>query len=442
MHHHSILQQLALLTLIANLAGCGSGGGPADPALEIKAADPAPTLPPPRWAAGDWPVWRGPQGGGHCSDAEIPLQWSETQNVLWTANVPGRGHSSPIVVGDLVLLASALKDTQEQVVIAFDRASGEQRWQRTIHQGGFEENIHQKGTQANSTLASDGERIFAAFLNNQAIHVTALDLNGEQLWQQEAGGFDSMFGYAPSPTVYQDCVIIAADNQGGGFLAALRRDTGEFAWRRPRPAVSTYSSPRIASIGGRDQLIISGCSQLASYDPATGEENWSVSALAAATCGTIVTDGERIFASGGYSKKETACVSSDGQVLWRNKTKHYEPSLALVGDYLYGVDDNGVARCWDKASGEEQWKSRLGGDYSASPIVCGKHIFASNLSGETVVFEATPESLTEVARNQLGDDTYASLAVSSGQIFIRAGHGRDSQRQERLHCIRRKTEQE
>ena len=405
----------------------------ADPSKMSEAA-------PPQIADSDWPQWRGPGGNGVAADQTIPVKWDETTNVAWKADVPGRGHSSPIVVGSTVYLATAIPDKQQQVVFAYDRSTGKQRWSTLVHEGGFPtpSESHEKSTNANPTLASDGKRLFAAFLNSNRIFVTALDTEGKRLWQQEVGEFSCKFGYAPSPIIYKSTVIVAADNQGGGSIAALHRETGEVIWRKKRPAIATYSSPLLATIDGRDQLVISGCHQLVSYDPANGNELWSFKGIAEATCGTAVTDGSRIFASGGYPERETVCVKGDGsgEKVWSNKTKVYEPSMIVAGENVFAVTDDGIAWCWSAKTGDVRWNKRLGGSFSASPFACNGLIYVPNLSGDTYVFEAKDDAYHEVARNRLGDDSYSSIAVSGNELFMRVGVGEGSERKERLVCIR------
>ncbi|MCA9016348.1 MAG: PQQ-binding-like beta-propeller repeat protein [Planctomycetaceae bacterium] len=384
-----------------------------------------------------WPGWRGPLRNGHAPDQNLPTQWDETKNVVWRTFIPGRGHGSPVVVQDLVLLATADDQNQEQMVLAFDRGDGTIKWEKVLHKGGFPSagELHKKGTNANGTLLTDGERIFAVFLNSGKIIATALDLEGKQLWQQELGAFNSKFGYAPSPLLYKSYVIIAADNRGGGYIAALDRKTGKIAWRISRPAISTYSSPVVAHVGGRDQLLISGCDQVTSFDPATGKEIWSTPCLAEATCGTIVTTDDKIFASGGYPKRETVGLSADGKLLWSDKTKIYEPSMLVDGEQLYGITDDGIAYCWSTETGDVLWKHRLRGSFSASPILCNGLIYVPNLSGETFVFKANKAGFEEVAVNRLGSDCYASPAAADGQLFLRVGTQSGGKRQEELVCI-------
>lgn len=383
-----------------------------------------------------WPNWRGPTSDGIASGPSVVTNWSETSNIKWRSNVPGRGHSSPVLVEDKIILATALDEQQQQIVMAFDRDNGEEKWRTVVHNGGFpsKKEVHDKATNANGTVVSDGTRLFTAFFNSDAIIATALDLDGEILWQREIGKFVSKFGYAPSPVLYKSLVIFAADNQGGGYMSAVDAVTGEIAWRVARGNSSSYSSPTVANVGGRDQVLISGGDTVTSYDPATGEQYWQTSCIADATCGTIVTSGDKIFASGGYPDKETVCLSAGGERVWSAKTKVYEPSMIVVGDKLVAVNDDGIAYCWLADSGEQLWKQRLGGNFSSSPMLSGGHVYAANLKGETFVFDAG-EQYEQVAKNKLGSDCYASPAAVDGELFLRIGIGSGPDRREQLVCL-------
>ncbi len=389
----------------------------------------------------DWPWWRGPSHNGIAADGPAPpVKWSATENVVWKTDVPGRGHSSPTVVGQRVMLTTADESKKVQSVIAFDRESGDQLWKTDVNEGGFPNRIHNKNTHASGSVTSDGERLFASFFNHDAIKVTALDLDGNKLWEKEAGPFKPRqfeYGYAPSPFVYKSLVIVAADYDGGGYLAALHRKTGDIVWRKPRPAVISYSSPVVAKVGGRDQLLISGCEIVAGYDPATGEQLWSCDATTRSTCGTMVWDGDLVFASGGYPKAETVAVRADGsgEILWRNNTKCYEQSMLAHDGHVYAVDDRGIATCWQAESGEEKWRGRLRGPVSASPVLAGGNLYLSNEAGTTFVFKANPDAFELVAENRLGDDAFATPTICGGQIFLRVASQMGGRRQEMLYCI-------
>ena len=394
--------------------------------------------------ANDWPGWRGPNRNGVASGAgRVPVSWSESENVAWKAAVPGRGHSSPTVVGKQVFLATADVKQQVQSVLAFNRSTGKQLWKTDLHQGGLPRRIHAKNTHGTCTVACDGERLFAAFYNNGAIHVSSLDLGGKQLWQKRIGDFaprQYQYGYAASPTIYGETVIVAADYDGGGYLMALDRKTGEQVWRTDRPAKLSYSSPVVAHVAGRDQLLISGCDMVAAYNPKTGKELWSTAATTMATCGSMIWAGDLVFASGGYPKAETVCIRADGsaKIVWKNRQKCYEQSMLVHKGYLYAVTDRGIAYCWRASDGKEMWAERLGGKISASPVLVGDNIYQANESGMMFVFKANSQSCEVVAKNQLGNEGFATASICGGQIFLRTAHQQSGRRQETLYCIQSK----
>lgn len=397
------------------------------------AAGPELSLPPA--TAGDWPWWRGPNRNGVAEEQSVPTSWSESEHVLWSVPVPGRGHSSPTVVGDRIYLATADDASQTQKVLALNRADGSQIWERTLNQGAFPSAMHPNSTHANGTVACDGERLFIAFLHHDAVTAYALDLEGKPLWERQLGAFNSKFGYAPSPTLHGSHVIVAGDNQGGGWIAAVHRQTGEIAWRKARPAVSTYSSPVVANVANRDQLLISGCNQVSSFDPSTGNEIWSCPGTTEATCGTMVWDGNLVVASGGYPGSQTICVdAATGGEVWSHNEKCYEQSLLLHEGHVYAITNNG-AFCWDVADGREAWRGRLNGKFSASPVLAGGHIYASNEAGTTFVIKADPSAFELVAENQLGQEAFATPTICGGRIYLRVAEHAGTGRQEQLYCI-------
>ncbi len=417
--------------------GCGDR---IEPPAEISAADTGEMeeLPAPEIGADDWPWWRG-QRHGAAAGPPAPTSWSETENVLWKAAVPGRGHASPTVIGHRVLLATADEAAETQSVVCFDRQSGKLLWQTKVHEGGLIEGGHSESTHASCTLASDGERVFAVFPHRDAIWASALDLEGKQLWQREVGPYAAEFGYGASPVLYGSYVIVAADQETGGFIAALHRKTGKIRWRKGRPeAVSygSYATPAVFRIAEKDQLVISGASRIISYDPATGDERWSCSGTADLTVNTAVRVGDRVIAGGGYPQAETLCVDAGtGKAAWRNRTKIYTSSMVAHEGYVYAATDEGVAHCWRGEDGQEQWTARLGGNVRASLVVCGEHVYVSSMSGKTTVFKANPKRFERVATIQNGDETFATLSVSGGRIYLRAADSSSGSRRETLYCI-------
>jgi outer membrane protein assembly factor BamB len=392
-------------------------------------------------ATTDWPWWRGPfRNGVAADDQDLPLHWTGGQNVLWKAPVPGRGHGSPTVVGDHVYLATADEQRETQSVLCYDRHSGELLWQTDVHHGGIERKGNAKSSQASSTVACDGTRVFINFLNKGAIYTTALSRRGERLWQQKIAEYVVHQGYGSSPALYGSLVIVSADNKGGGgAVAALDRATGRIVWTHRRPKTPNYASPIVLEVAGRDQLLLLGCNLVVSYDPLSGEQLWEIEGATTECVTSTVTDGERIFTSGGYPRNHVSAVQADGsgEVVWQNNTRVYVPSMLVRGEFLYAVSDAGIAVCWVAATGKTVWKARLGGTFSASPVLVGEHIVATSESGRTAVFKASPKSFELVAQNQLGDEVFATPAVCAGRIYMRVAEHSAGRRQEMLYCLGR-----
>ncbi len=388
-----------------------------------------------------WPWWRGPsRNGWAAADCSVPVRFGVEEHVQWRTPVPGRGHGSPIVVAGKVFLASADETQQTQQVLAYDLATGELLWQQRLSQGGFPERNHPKNTEASSTIACDGQRLFVTFFHHQQIQLTSLDLNGQTLWSRRVGPFDPKkyeYGYAPSPVLYQQSVIVSTEYDGPSALTAFDGADGRELWKTTRPSNISFSTPAVAEVAGRWQLLISGANQVCSYDPASGRPLWEVEGTTAATCGTIVWDGDLVFASGGYPKAETIAVMADGsgRVVWRNNQKCYEQSMIVVEGHLYALTDKGVLYCWRCRDGQEMWRTRLSGPVSASPIYVGGHIYWANEAGTIYVFRPNPQRFELVAENRLGDEAFASPAVVGQRLLLRVAHDTEGQRQEYLYCI-------
>ena len=385
----------------------------------------------------DWPWWRGTQRDGIIDNQSLPLEWSETKNVLWKAPIPGRGHGSPIIVGERVFLATADEDKESQYVICLDRVSGKTLWNEQIHQGVWQDRIHKRNTQASSTLANDGERVFTVFMHDAKIWITALDFEGNTLWQDVASDFASHWGYSTSPVLYNELVIVASDHKEGGNITAYNRETGKKAWNVSRPAIPNYATPVVYNIDGKDQLLVPGCDLICSYDPNTGRENWSIEATTRETIGSIVRNGNLIYASGGYPKHETVCITASNtpEIVWISPIRVYAPSLLAHDGYLYAVTDNGLAHCWDGKDGSLKWREKAGGSYSASPVLVDGRIYVSNEQGDTIVFSPNPEKFELLATNQLGNEIWASPVVANDRLFLRVAHTEGENRSESIYCI-------
>ncbi|MDX1945876.1 MAG: PQQ-binding-like beta-propeller repeat protein [Pirellulaceae bacterium] len=389
----------------------------------------------------DWPMWRGPLGTGVApADQHPPLTWSKDQNVRWKSPIPGRGHSSPTVVGERVFLATAEEDSEIQSVLCYDRETGRQLWKAEVHRGGLDRKGNKKTSQASSTVACDGDRLYVNFLNGGAVHTTALDLAGKQVWQTKVADFATHQGFGSSPALFGSLVFVTADSKSGGAVAALDRATGKIAWLEQRPAKANYASPIVLRVAGRDQLLVSGCDLASSFDPATGNKLWEVAGATTECVTTMVSDGRRVFVSGGYPRRHVQAIEADGsgKSAWENNSQVYVPSMIASGGYLHAILDAGVACCWKADTGEELWKERLGGTFSASLVLVGDRLFATSESGQTFIWRASPAKCERLGDNQLGDEVFATPAICGSRIYMRVVEHGGGQRQEMLYCLGQK----
>lgn len=398
--------------------------------------------------AQEWRVWRGPTLNNHTSAkaAEVvPTTWSETNNVLWKTPIPGKGHATPIVVGDGVFVLTHEPETRTISLLRYNLSDGKPSGKVVLHRGVVPPNyLHKKNTCASGTPSSDGRAIYVAAQVGEAIYASAVSVQGQILWQRVVAPYRAgkgWFGYGSSPLLLDDAVVVPVDtdNRDAG-LFALDKVNGLPKWRGERPMATSYSSPILATVAGRPQILISGGYRIASYDPGSGGLIWKANATSRTTCATMVWKDDMVFASGSYPDSGTygLAVSPQGaRVVWENRVKCYEQSMLVVGEYLYGIADSGVAYCWRCADGNEMWKSRLAGPFSASPLLVGDRIYASNERGTTFVYRASPNGYQPISQNVLGNSSFASPIYADGKLILRHASAQDGPRQEFLAAIAR-----
>jgi outer membrane protein assembly factor BamB len=395
--------------------------------------------------ADDWRQWRGPSRDNHAPPSEgvPPDDWTTEEGFAWKTPVPGRGHSSPIVVGNRIYLTTCDEQATTQSLLVFDRKTGDLLASPVAHTGGLAKKIHPHNTHASPTPASDGERVLAMFNFEKAVWITAYDLEGRQLWQTRVAGFDPQqfpFGLGSSPIVHDKLVIMAIEYEGeDSGVYGIDKSNGQQVWQAPRPGNLSNSTPVLATLGDKPQLLLSGHGRIASYDPETGAELWQTPGAPQATCGTMVWDDslDLAFASGGFPESITMAVSTKGdhKLAWSNRAKCYEQSMLVADGYLYAVTDSGIAYCWRAKDGEEMWKQRLGGKYSSSPLLVGDRIYVSNEAGTTFVFAASPEEYKPLGKIQMGDEIFATPAAVDGKIYYRYADSSNGERQEFLMAV-------
>jgi len=396
--------------------------------------------------AGDWRIWRGPTRDNHVPAedvATVPSTWSTKDNVLWKSPVPGKGHATPIVVGQTVYVLTHEAATQTISLLRYDLETGGDLGRTVVHQNVVPPRyLHKKNTCASCTPSSDGRGIFMVAQVNDQIVATGMTLDGRIVWQRPVApyrGGGGWFGYGASPLLLDEQVVVAVDvDRPEGGLVSLDRRTGRPKWKTPRTDATSYSTPILADVAGRPSILISGLNRVAAYDPEDGRQQWSVPATSRTTCATMVWTDSMAFASGSYPEPGTfgIRVTADGaQVAWENRVKCYEQSMLVVDDHLYGIADNGIAYCWRCSDGEERWKARLAGPISASPLLVGNRILATNERGTTTVFAATPDRYQPIAENQWGDSAFASPIVADGKLILRHAVNEGNRRQEYLVAI-------
>jgi outer membrane protein assembly factor BamB len=408
--------------------------------------------------AADWPRFRGPNGSGVVEGPTPPLKWSATENVLWKADVPGVGHSSPIVVKGLVFLQSAGADGSQRMLLCYDAATGHLKWSKSVP--GHKAHTHAKNTLASSTPASDGERVYALFWDGRVVTLNAYGLDGTELWTASLGGYVSQHGVGLSPVAAGGKVFVNYDQddpsqaqkpkagdplvppaENPAEVLAFDGKTGAKVWAAKRKAFrACSSSPFVRELpGGKAELVVSSTAGLTGYDTETGAVNWDwvwkFDGMALRTVGSPILAGGVVVAPSGDGGGSRSLVAVEPgpkpRLLW-NKTKDtpYVPGPVAKGGHLYWVTDGGLAVCAELRTGKVLWSERafpnLGkGTYVlASLLLVGDDVLAVAETGGAVVFRASPDGYEEVSRNDLGEPVTATPAAADGKLYIRtaAGH--------------------
>jgi len=374
----------------------------------------------------NWPAWRGPRGDGTSLEKTVPVNWSQTENIVWRVPIPGIGHASPIVWGDRIFVVTALEDENQRVLLCLDRADGRVIWQRVVLETP-PERINRLNSRASSTPATDGERVYVSFLDRDKMFVAAYDLDGTEVWSVRPGVFSSMHGYCSSPILWKDKVLVNGDHDGPAYLLALERATGKTIWKTPRPnRTRSYCPPILRTIDGRNQMILSGSLCVASYDPDTGEQHWIIDGPTEQYVASLVYNGELLFMTCGFPDRFVQAIRPDGSgnitkthVVWqKDKDCSYVPSPIAIGPYFLVVSDSGVATCYLAATGESLWRERLGPHFSSSIVGAGGLAYFLSDKGVMTIVRPGPK-FEVVASNDIGEDMRASPAISNGQIFLR-----------------------
>jgi outer membrane protein assembly factor BamB len=396
-----------------------------NPVDSIERTAPVEANPPPyRFAANDWPCWRGADGSGVNREAgPFPITWSPTKNVEWKTLIPGRGHASPVVVGDAVFLATA--DAETQSLVCLDRRTGAHRWTTTLFRGGIMGG-NPKNSQASPTPATDGELVYVLLQNGGSVHLTAVDHSGAVRWSRPLGPYSPDHGLGSSPLLHREMVLVLADCSAGGFAAAVHRLTGEILWRARHPGGSNYCTPVLTSFAGNTALVLAGGGVVDALDPAHGTAAWTCNAGAATIGNTLASDSERVYVSGGFPEKKVQAIalepSPNNRVVWtveQSSQVAYVPSPIVEGGLLYLLNDGGVLSCLAAASGEKKWSKRVPGSYTSSPLFAGGRLYVVNEEGRTSVLKTSASKAEVEATNDLDEECYATPVAAGGRIYLR-----------------------
>jgi outer membrane protein assembly factor BamB len=394
----------------------------------------------PARAAEPWPRFRGPNGTGVANDKDVPVRWSKASGLLWKTPVPGSGNSSPITWADRVFLQTAGADGNERMLLCFHVNTGKVLWSRAVPGSGA--HTHPKNTLASSTPATDGERIYAIFWDGKDMVIFAYDLDGKPLWNRNLGSFTSQHGAGVSPIVFEGKVFISDDQDGSARLTALDARNGKLLWEKDRPAFrACYSTPLILTEQGHAaQLLVASTAGVTSYDPNSGVANWThnwtfpIKPLRT-VASPIYADGMIIASSGdGDGSRHTIAIKATGSEdgagshpVWeQSRTLPYVPTMLATGGHVYFVNDLGLAGCLVAKTGQTVWTQRLGGNFSASPILVDGKIYAANENGTVFVFPASSK-FELLAKNEIGEAVVATPAVCDNRLLIRG--------QAHLFCI-------
>lgn len=380
--------------------------------------------------AGDWAVWRGPTGDGVSTEKTFPIRWSATENVNWKTPCPP-GHASPVVCGDKVFTAAYLAGSEERLLLCFARSTGAEVWRRSVLKSAAER-VHSENSRASSTPACDGEKVYCSFLDGREPVISAYTLAGEPAWSVRPGLFSSVHGYCSTPILWKDKVIVNCDHDGPGYVVALARADGRELWRIQRPnRTRSYVAPILREVNGQPQMVLSGSKCIASYDPDTGALLWIIDGPTDQFVASMVYSQSRnlFYMTGGFPKHHVMAIKPDGRgnvsashVAWHYNPPSpvgvsYVPSPILEGNWLLLNDDRGFAHAFDAATGEVVWSERFGRQH-ASLVSAGGLVYFLNDAGECRVVRPA-EKFAVLATNPLGENCYASPALSDGQIFLR-----------------------
>lgn len=389
-----------------------------------------------------WPQFRGPEGDGHSDARNLPLQWSESKNVVWKTAIHDRGWSSPVIYDNQVWLTTATQDGRQLYALCLDRDTGRILHDLKLFDVPKPQYCHPFNTYASPTPVIESGRVYVTF---GSAGTAAIDTKSFRVvWERQDIECNHYRGAGSSPILFQDLLIMNFDGSDYQFVLALDKHTGKTVWKTKRsidfqdldadgkPAVEgdyrkAFATPHVARIDGRWELISLGSKAGYGYDPLNGQELWRQEERAQYSASTrpVLGDG-MIFYSTGFNDGQLVAVRAaakgsiqDTQVAWKvSRSVGNKPSILFVDGLIYMISDNGIASCLEAKTGKFVWQQRMGGEYSASPIYADERIWFFSEEGKTSAIH--PGNKFELlAENQLQDGFLASPAISGNAFYLR-----------------------
>ena len=399
-------------------------------------------------AGQDWPQFRGPHGDGTSAARNVPLTWSESNNIAWKVAVPGRGRSSPVVIGDRVWLTTALEQgvirtniksddmqTAEHVTlqaVGLDAKQGKELWRTTLFEVDKPAPVHWLNSWATPSPVIEKGQLYCDFGTFGTACLDARD--GKILWQI-CLPLDHQVGPGSSPVLWRDLLVLVRDGRDAQYVAALDKQTGRTVWKTDRPPIDTsnrdlkkcFTTPLLIASGKGTQLLSPGARWVVSYDPDTGKELWRQRHGEGFSIGScpVFSHGLAIFSTG-CMRPQFLAVNIDGtgeipatNVVWRITQQVPVMSSPVVsGEEMYWVSDDGMASCADPRTGEIYWQKRAGGRTFASPLYAEGRVYFFAQDGKTTVIRAGRQ-FEKLAENQLQGPVVATPAIVDGTIYLR-----------------------
>ncbi len=381
----------------------------------------------------DWPRFRGPNGTGA---VEGTLPDIDPTAPLWKTALPGKGVSSPIIVGGKVYLQTASADGKTRSLLCLRAADGKTEWTKDLpgDKAKGKTDPHAKNSLASGTPACDGTHIYCSWWDGSAVTLGAYDLTGKQVWQASLGSYVSQHGPGFSPMVHDGLVYVNVDDDQRAELVAFDAKTGDKKWIAERKHVrACYSTPFLLERAGRAaELVLGTTTAVTSYDPKTGKVNWEHVIAWPKGVMPLRVIGHPVYAAGllvvycgdGNGSRYMAAIDPEKKApakVWElKKDTPYVPCVLVKGDRLFWIADKGVATCADAKTGKAVWAERVftNSDVTASPVLVGDRMVMISEKGEVAVVKAGQE-FEEPTKVSLGERVYASPAVADGKLFVR-----------------------